>query len=203
MGIKTLLLIYLISGLPVPKSHYYIPILLRMDHWVPLRSSTHAAAAVQSVAEEISPTVVGGGSWRRRQSQLLVVVAVAMTGGEAEAVVEVEHVDGSRPPPLVILLEARLPQLLGPLRQLHRRVPLHQRAAILQRLQLPPHRRRRHPLAPHLLHAMDGRCNASKARTELVWRKKTKTRLIEKVLGVRLMRAWTLRMRDLRLFIFR
>jgi hypothetical protein len=83
---------------------------------------------------------------RRRQHLLVVMLAKAVDA------IHIHDVDFGRPPTLVPLLEARLAQLLGPVRELDPGIVLHERAVRLERRKLLLHSHRGHDV-PHFLHA--------------------------------------------------
>jgi len=100
-----------------------------------------------SVAKETAALAMAVSTASRRR-QLVVVILLA----KAVDVIHLHDADCGRPPPLVALLEARLPQLIGPVRELDPGVLLHERAVRLERLELLLHRHRGHAV-PHFLHA--------------------------------------------------
>lgn len=77
---------------------------------------------------------------------------MSMLLAKAVDVIHLHDADCRRPPSLVALLEARLPQLLGPVRELDPGVLLHERAVRLQRRELLLQIHRGHAVS-HLLHA--------------------------------------------------
>lgn len=105
---------------------------------------------LSSVAKETAALAMATVSTAcRRRRQLVVMMLLAKAGDD---VIHLHGVDCGRPPPLVALLEARLAQLLGPVRELDPGVLLHERAVRLERLELLLHRHRGHAV-PHFLHA--------------------------------------------------
>jgi hypothetical protein len=74
-----------------------------------MNSSLDDDLAYSSVAQETAAMAVPFSTARRRRRSQRVTILVVVEAEDA-----IHHVHGRRPPPLVALLEARLPQLLGP-----------------------------------------------------------------------------------------
>jgi len=101
-----------------------------------------------SVAKETAALAMAVSTASRRRQ----LVVMTMLLAKAVDVIHLHDADCGRPPPLVALLEVRLPQLLGPVRELDPGVLLHERAVRLERRELLLHRHRGHAV-PHFLHA--------------------------------------------------